>query len=119
MSVLEIQEHVAAATGGATISKAFSKEISAKYTRSQITAAILELQLQINNGLELRRGVGSWLRAYLARRYEPDQKPEKKSGVRASPVGQAGRKNKRTKTKMPDTSEVARKKERIKSLYMN
>jgi len=111
-AVQEIQEQVAAATGGATISRAFAKEISVKYPRDQITAAILDLQRQINDGLELRRGVGSWLRAALVRGYEPDQKPK-----RASPVRQAGRK--KNKIREPDDPEVARKKELIKSLYLS
>ncbi len=75
--VSELVSRIARITGGATISKTFAEEAIKAYHPDHIDTALTDMQAQLARGVEFTVGVGAWLRTWLKRKYETDQKPPK------------------------------------------
>ena len=114
-----IQELIQQVKGiaGATVSASFAREILRGHSQEVISTALADLKAQVDRGMEFTSGVGAWLRAWLQRNYEPDQKPPQviikdgKSYRRGS--------SKIVKASNSGTSEQdAKKKAFIRSLYI-
>lgn len=70
----ELRKEIAQVTGGATISKSFAREVITGYPCPFIKTAIQDMSDQLARGMVFTSGVGAWLRTWLERNYEPDQK---------------------------------------------
>ncbi|OPY61657.1 MAG: hypothetical protein A4E56_01892 [Pelotomaculum sp. PtaU1.Bin065] len=121
-SATKLQEEIAHITGGATISKSFAAEVIKGYPSTLVKTALQDMGDQLARGMIFISGVGAWLRTWLERNYEPDQKPPesvRKTKTKSKKPVKTGKESVSTfGTKEQEKARKAKKKAFLRELYV-